>query len=103
MILELPAGSDYPISTALFEASIALWLALHFIFHQNEQIFVKVELPSVLSAGTFSGFDLLIRIAGSEMGRHIQVRYSEANDHGGRLVDKMTLQRLYCRFSAAPS
>jgi hypothetical protein len=36
---------------ALFEASIALWLALHFMFHRNEQIFVKVELPSVLSAG----------------------------------------------------
>jgi len=51
VILELPAGSDYPISNALFEASIALWLALHFMFHRNEQIFVKVELPSVLSAG----------------------------------------------------
>jgi hypothetical protein len=38
---------------ALFEASIAFWLALHFMFHRNEQIFVnlKVELPSVLSAG----------------------------------------------------
>ena len=51
VILELPAGSDYPISTVLFEASKAFWSALHFMFHRNEQIFVKVELPSVLSAG----------------------------------------------------
>jgi len=51
VILELPAGSDYPISNALFEASIALWLALHFMFHRNEQIFVKVERPSMVSAG----------------------------------------------------
>ena len=30
---------------------MAFWLALHFVFHRNEQIFVKVERPSVLSAG----------------------------------------------------
>ena len=112
VILELPAGSDCPISTAFFEASKAFWLVLHFMLHRNEQIFVKVELPSVLSAGKML-LQLIVDLGWSgstENGWHsLRAMWGDATFGGGlkilsdtgstwRSMDPKTFPIIWIRF-----